>query len=288
MLPGACSLLLSPVSSVGLLGIQSRRQVRKAEAVTDDFNPTEWHTIGQWIAKLIYPPEGSGRYLQWLRDLHPVERLVSIGCQSSEPFCLKWILDADEVRVIEKEQEFVSKREDEWAHLQRVCPSIAQQRPIDFKVADITDAAEEELPSNHFDFAFCKDVLYWIYLDDWPFAADRRSIAPECIGEQHLKEAEQRVQKAIGQMARAVKPGGWVIAVERIRLEQDGDSIPIGELFKRAGLRQEQLNNAPRETYSYRKAEGLRASPGTCPKGYEYVTVEKAAEILNDLRSRDH
>ena len=131
---------------------------------------------------------------EWLLPLSgSVETVVSFGCSSSEPLALLWILDATEVKVIEKEEERLIERRQELAVLTRQLPSAFEGRSVEFIAADMS-LQVNRLPSEYFDLAFCRDVLYQIHLD----------------------AGLERVQDAIAEMTRVVRPGGWIAACYRL------------------------------------------------------------------------
>ena len=187
------------------------------------------------------------REWSWLAQLgSDVDFLATFGCMSSEPFFLMWLLDAAMVRTVEKDPKYISEREEEEEHLRKNASTAFEGRDIKFILADMTELNEETLPSGRFDLAFCKAVLYQIFL------ADLEGVQGE-VGTQQIKEALQVVLKAICQMARVVKPGGLVIAIESIAVNAGEEPTPIGPLFEIAGLRPEPIQGAPQDAYCYRK-----------------------------------
>ena len=168
----------------------------------------------------------------WLLQLSSsVESIANFGCYSSEPFVLMWTLDATEVKVIEKEEKNLSNLDtgpkEQLEYLNRNLPSALEGRSIEFITKDMSERVDELL-SNHFDLAFCERVLYFS-LPDW-----------------------QKVQNAINEMARVVKPGGLVIAVEP-KKDETGNLIDFHPLFARAGLIEEYLEGSPGKAYCYKK-----------------------------------
>lgn len=186
-----------------------------------------------WFTRLRTP-----KYHQpseWLSQLRTsVESLASFGCMSSEPFYLMWTLDAGEVKVTEVCHERICERKKEQECLEATIPLAFKGRTIDFILADMRTVNEDQLPPNHFDLAFCERVLYQIFLTDLEKVQGT-------VNSQNIQEALQKVLEAINQMARIVKPGGWVIAVETIAINPGDDPRNISPLFKIAGLCKEQL-----------------------------------------------
>jgi ubiquinone/menaquinone biosynthesis C-methylase UbiE len=142
-----------------------------------------------------------------------------------------WTLDATDVKVIEKEERNLNKLsgpKEQLEYLKRNLPSAFEGRSIEFIVKDMSEGVDE-LPSNHFDLAYCERVLYLSVPD------------------------LQKVQSAINEMARVVKPGARVIAVEAAALDDFGNPIDFHSLFIKAGLIEEYLKDAPENAYCYKK-----------------------------------
>jgi SAM-dependent methyltransferase len=199
---------------------------------------------------------------EWLAQLSKsVDSLASFGCWSVEPFALIWTLDAAEAKVVELREEHLAKPREELERLKQ--SSLVTNNPlfgcldgrsIEFIVGDMTTEIDK-LPSNHFDLAYCEDVLYQIQLQS---------------------EDLTRVQSAINEMTRVVKPGKWVIAVEpKIGAEVEevtneflsqlsgrkitqhivrSEPINISPMFK--ALDRQDLCDAPDWSYCYRKRQG--------------------------------
>ena len=198
----------------------------------------------QWFRELggdhSHPPE-------WLLSLRPsVENVVSFGCMSDEPFFLLWTLDAAEVKVVEIRPETINIRQEKEAYLKRRIPLAFRGRTIDFIPVDMLELGEEFLPTNCCDLAFCKRVLYDIFLTH--LGNERGEICQEGI-----QRALERIADAIRQMERVVKPGGYIIVVESIAMVAGGEPIPIHSLFAALGLVEIQLDGAPKEAYCYTK-----------------------------------
>jgi SAM-dependent methyltransferase len=184
-----------------------------------------------------------------------VESIVNFGCCSSEPFLLLWALDAVEIVVVEKEAGHLTGPKEDLKALNKVSSNCLGGRPVEFIVADMSTRVTS-LPSDRFDLAYCRDVLYDIYTES----------------------DLQRVQSAISEMARVVKPGRWVIAVEPkigVEFEEVADDLSsrlsghkmtrhfpvsapkdISSLFEAAGLDRDSLYGAPDWSYCYKKRHG--------------------------------
>jgi len=213
---------------------------------------------------------GLKEHLEWLTPLTTcVDRLVTFGCWSSEPFALMWTLDGVEVIVVELSEGNLAKARAESDTLERLSlvgthPAFGcmDGRSVQFIVGDMTQTPAA--PSGRFDLAYCEDVLYQIYLES---------------------AALTGVQAAVNEMARVVKPGGWIIAVEPMigaegkAVRNDfvsqrmgrpithcgpaGQPIDISRLFEDAGLARATLDGAPKGAYCYKKPDGARdARPG--------------------------
>lgn len=198
------------------------------------------------------------KHFEWLAPLSTcVDSLVSFGCWSSEPFALIWTLDGAKAKVVElRKENLIDPKEDlerlKQSNLVANSPLFGcmDGRSIEFIVGDMT--AIDKLRSNHFDLAYCEDVLYQIELESGDLV---------------------RVQTAVNEMTRVVKPGGWVIAVESMMGAQV-EEVTNGFLSQRLGRRvtrhvptsnpidisplfealdRQDLCNAPDWSYCYRK-----------------------------------
>lgn len=154
-----------------------------------------------------------------------VESIVDFGCfNGSEPFALLWTLDATEIVVVEKEEEYLTETKVEYERLRRSPTGCMEGRSARFIVADMS-AIVSELSSEHFDLAYCENVLYYMQ-DDL-----------ECV------------QSAIDEMVRVVKPGGFVVT-----REQQFRASELILLFENTGLVRIQLaEDDPFWLYSYQK-----------------------------------
>jgi SAM-dependent methyltransferase len=195
---------------------------------------------------------GIEKDFRWLTDMvGSSERIADFGCWTgSEPFALMWSLNASEVVVIEIEEQHVIEAQRFAETLQSMRPECLAQRNIRFVTADMSTAVHE-LPENYFDLAFCANVLYT------------------------MGDDIERVQRAVAEMARVVKPAGWVIAVEgKMGIEfevmpcrpfgEDGPEFPvpiplsdrpkdISALFATVGLVQAHSDNLNYWVYCYQK-----------------------------------
>lgn len=193
----------------------------------------------------------------WLMELRPsVNNFVSFGCMSDEPFFLIWVLDAVGAVIVEQNIDHIEKRNEKLKELRQEIPEAFAGRTITFIQADMTELTEMKLPSNNFDLAFCKRVLYQIFLDGLPSVQDPIwRVDIENLESSDIEKSLQKLQYAINQMARVIKPGGLVVALERISLEPGGEEVDISVLFEKAGLSQEPLMLIPEHEnyYSYRK-----------------------------------
>ena len=185
---------------------------------------------------------GLEEHFKWLKQLSAlVETIANFGCCSNEPFALLWTLDAMEIKVIEKNpknlQEWPIPTRKELEEIKHLQGRPLQGRSVEFIVADMSMAVADLLP-NHFDLAYCEEVLY------------------------NMDSDLQMVQNAVNEMARVViKPGGWVIAIESqigAKSVEDGplrygNPIDISSLFETAGLIRTDLDGAPEWSYCYRK-----------------------------------
>lgn len=214
-----------------------------------------WRAVSTHGACLKYEYE-------WLEPLQPeVEKIADFGCWASdarsgtcaEPYALLWVLDALEVTVVDKEQQYIQNAQ-EWLRNIRQRYDYFNDYGMEFFVGDMTDrgliAQIDALNEGDFDLSYCHNVLYNLYPDP------------------------SDLQDAIGNMARVVKAGGWIIAVEPkagVEYEQrmcdsfiSGLSIPappiplnqptnISEHFEAVGLTDFVLDNAPEWSYCYQK-----------------------------------
>ncbi len=182
-----------------------------------------------WFLELQNPHDN----LKWLSQVSAsVEIIANFGCTSSEFLALLWRLDAAEVKVVEREEKHRNKQpmgpRKELEFVGKKIPAALEGRSVEFIVADMSKLREDELASDYCDLTYCEEVLYFMMSD------------------------LQEVRDSISQMARIVRPGGWVIAVE-LHLSENIDREKIGRLFEAAGLRKYGLDGAPSFSYCYKK-----------------------------------
>jgi len=171
-----------------------------------------------------------GYEYEWLKPLQSsVDSIADFGCWAdeirtcSEPYALLWTLNATRVVVIDKNREHIWYAQ-KWLETARAKYPDFKDYNLEFIVGDMTkDELKDELHECDFDLSYCQDVLY------------------------NMKDNSKGLQNAIYEMARVVKPGRWVIAVE--------PKIPrdiITQLLENAGLiRDSRLKDAPDGAYCY-------------------------------------
>jgi len=184
--------------------------------------------------------------LEWLMKLNvPGKRVVDFGCaDGSETFALMWMLRATEAIGIDSDihraerrlqeirqavaeslvtlQTYVSGSypgtvtdEDRSWWKGEVPDFLKEKRFPAFRKADMTNPTDLQwLFSERFDLAYCCFVLYHIRDD-----------------------GEHRVKSAIEQMARVVRSGGWVVAVEPVK-DPDSTRLDFRGLFESSELDQ--------------------------------------------------
>ena len=127
-----------------------------------------------------------------------VSRIVNFGCWPRtdggfEPFALLWTFDATEVHVVEKNNEHIRCAQEFAQDLHRQKPDCFTLGCINMlPPRDITNPISD-LPDSYYDGSFCERVLLQVHKDYGTLG----------------------LTKAIAQMARVVRPGGWVIACEQ-------------------------------------------------------------------------
>lgn len=200
--------------------------------------------------------------------------VVSFGCgNGSETLALAHILGAREVIGIDKDSALVEQAERSVVYnllrpiqkgINKV-KNILHGSPTDLKVSDavlsnlvqllhryeglclpvhqvgdITKGeASTNLLSGHFDLAYCHYLLYHIYCtEDRPAVEDMTS--------------------AVREMARVVRPGGLVIAIEPDTCSEDDKTpVELRPFFERVGLQpvdKDKWKNLTDLGYVYRKA----------------------------------
>ena len=198
---------------------------------------------------------------EWIRELRreiptfltdycsSIETIVEIGCWGSdEPFALLWTLDASEVLVIEKEESHLMVSMENIPYFVARFPGCLDGRQVKPVIGDIGDYIPD-LHSGYFDLAYCENVLYNFLFDSLNY---------------------EGLRFAIGQMARAIKPGGLLVAIEPklgAKFEDAPDPLGLGfmvqtrvsdpidfsELFIEKSLTKVQLQEMPFWVYCYRK-----------------------------------
>lgn len=164
-------------------------------------------------------------HLEWLKQLSDtMDKLITFGCGGSEPFALLWILGANEIKVVEKDANRLTEPIEELELLKRQYPATYKQDTVDFIIADMS-VPLHQIPSDYFELAFFESVLYYMEKDI------------------------EVLQSAINQMARVVRPGGWVIAIEH-KFEQE----EINKLFGATGLMLITCPQAPPSAHCFKKA----------------------------------
>lgn len=163
-------------------------------------------------------------HLEWLRHLSDaMDKLITFGCGSSEPFALLWILEASEIKIVEKDASRLTRPMEELEILKKQHPTTYKQDTVDFIIADMS-APLPQIPSGYFDLAFCESVLYY------------------------MKEDVEVLQRAVNQMARVIKPGGWVVAIEHSFIQRE-----ISQMFNIAGLMLDECPQAPPSACCFKK-----------------------------------
>lgn len=181
--------------------------------------------------------------LVWLSQVTgQVDRVLSIGCWSDEPFALLWITNASEIVVIEKNAEYISERLEDYERLGKQVSEAFIARSVKFLNTDIT-LPIDKLDPDYFDFAFCENVLY------------------------NFQDNPEQLEYAVSQIARALKPHGLLVAVEskygvEINMVESimGIMVPvpiseptdIGFVFERIGM-VKIASDYPYWTYIYRR-----------------------------------
>lgn len=195
---------------------------------------TKWPMKLAWFDRL--GTCGLRSHYAWLSQLRPtVDKIANFGCISSEPFALLWTLDATEVKVVEIDESNLNQECGpilDHEILTKTLPESLEGRSVEFIVADMSSAVTA-LQSGYFDLAYCERVLY--------------NMTPDF----------DTIQRAIGAMARVVKPGGKVIAADESITSgpayERGEPIDISSLFERVGLVKIKLESIPPNTYCYEK-----------------------------------
>ena len=166
---------------------------------------------------------------EWLEPLGAfVSSIVVFGCwddggtnrKCREAYVLLRILEATGAVVVDKEAEYIRNAQSWFQETQAQYPELLGAYDLRFVVSDMTGETGE-LTIDCFDLAYCSGVLYFMRSD------------------------AGKLQASVNTMARVVKPGGWVIALEDAGLDRQ---------FEEAGLEKaECLVSAPEYAYCYRK-----------------------------------
>jgi SAM-dependent methyltransferase len=189
---------------------------------------------------------------RWLAPLRStVTAVADFGCWASagdtcsEPYALLWTLGAERVVVIDRNQEYVTNARNWLCDVCRMHPYF-QDYQVEFIVGDMTERIDL-LGDEDLEMSYCHDVLY------------------------NMQEDLAALRRAIDQMGRVVKPGGWLIAIEtkfgaefeeaEVEFMAGKFTVPrqltaptdIGHHFEELGLRRVDLPGAPPYSYSYRK-----------------------------------
>lgn len=185
----------------------------------------------------------------WLRPLaSSIETILDVGCwTNSEVFSLLWQLDAGKIVAVDIKPEHMEPAKEVFATLNACDHPSIDGRTIEFMEADITQHLAK-LENASFDLAYCDRVLYQIAIDD---------------------PSLTKVQEAIKEMHRLVKPGRYIVVVDpnigaefetryseimrretsvRVSLPKD-----ISYIFTALGLIATPLTGAPQHTYIYQK-----------------------------------
>jgi SAM-dependent methyltransferase len=184
----------------------------------------------------------------WLANLpSKIEYIANFGCWSGgEPFSLIWTLDAKEVMVVEIEQKNLKELFKEHDIVRSRYPESLQERTIKTVCRDMTKPLPE-LPNQHYDLAYCENVLYSL----------------------HLQGSTELLEKGILQMIRVVKQNGFIVAAEpnfgvefetkKVHGVDMSTSIPksapkdLSPFFELKGLKKLLIPNSPTYAYCYQK-----------------------------------
>ena len=177
--------------------------------------------------------------LQWLVELNvPGQKIANFGCGIDETFALMWALGAIEATGIDKDileaekrrlsiQQDVKESLDALQYYEHIMTesdrlwwesevpdSLKKGLFPDFTQGDITRPTG--LPPDHFHLAYCRYVLYHIWGDQDELGS-------------------KNVRAVIKEMARVVRSGGWVVAVEP-PYSTDDRPLDFTQFFEQARL----------------------------------------------------
>lgn len=205
-----------------------------------------WLELGESLFSLIKQHGGKVKLLSSLRK--KFDKIAHFGCNNgNETLALMWLLNVTEIVGIDNEitdqardlqTKFQSDRP--WVKLYLDLPhNIHPQfrEFIDrfdnlnfprFIEGDMTTTIDK-LPSNYFDLAYCERVL--------------NQIVCEKSG-----QAQDNVSNAVNEMARVVKPGGVVVAIEPKKCLSDRDREQFRNYFVPNDFRVESNNSSDNHT----------------------------------------
>lgn len=171
-------------------------------------------------------------WLAALRNSSAINRIADFGCCSAEPLILLWLFDAAEVAIVELIKEHLDPLEEDI----KIIRNRFQEAPLQGRIVKLIAPSDmsmriDVLQSDYFDLAYCERVLY------------------------NLSPNFDKIQVAINEMTRIVRPGGFVIAADEL-VDRNGASRrenPIAYMFESLGLRRIDLPNAPNLSYCYQK-----------------------------------
>ena len=105
-----------------------------------------------WFNGLLIPKQQE--HYSWLADLpQPIDHIANFGCWSGcEPFALLWTLDAREITVVEKEENYLSDFYEQMEILSIKHPQSLQGRTVDALCKDMIMPIHE-LQDQYYDLA---------------------------------------------------------------------------------------------------------------------------------------
>ena len=200
----------------------------------------------EWFEQIAHPSPSNHDQLNFYMKtgISGIERIVNFGCLcveddfwednpiftgGVEPFNLLWTFDASEIAVVEKEAQYIQAFERKLAFWQKTNPQSLWGRSVRTLVADMTLPSIPDLQNDYYDLAYCHNVLYYMKVDEPDY---------------------EKVTAAIATATRAVRPGGYVLAIEpKMGIGEEKCNLPlalnghlvISECFEKLGLQQETL-----------------------------------------------